>query len=86
MRRKMDRFLPEETPGGTDASLSVAQHDDRSDPMAVQKHQETLIAIQPKTLPFRHDQRKFCEIEAARFQRNAKPTHMSYCQKILPFY
>ncbi len=53
----MDLFLPDETPGGTDASLSVAQHEDRRDPNAVQKHHDMLIAIQPNTFPF-HSQRK----------------------------
>ena len=47
----MDRFLPEVTPGGTDASLLVAQQDDRSSPMALQQQHTALPAIQLNNAP-----------------------------------
>lgn len=50
--KKMDRFRPDATPGGMDASLFVAQQDEKSDPRAVQKHHEALIARQPNICPF----------------------------------
>ena len=43
----MDRFLPEVTPGGTFASLLVAQQDDRRAPVALQQQHAALVAIQP---------------------------------------
>ncbi len=44
--KNTDLLRPEDAPGGIVESLSFPQHDVRSDPMAVQKHHEALIATQ----------------------------------------
>ena len=51
-RRNTERLQPEATLGGTVESLSVLQHEKRSEPRAVQKHHEALVARHTNTLPF----------------------------------
>jgi hypothetical protein len=50
-RRRTDRLRPELTPGGTVLGLSVPQHDEISEPVAVQKHHPTPAAMHPKKFP-----------------------------------